>query len=310
MLHPILHRFAMFNNVASLSLNSLSIHYFNEVDIIDIFGHFFPTLRELNLEGPRSSVNGLIQFLLHFRVLDDFSICDPEWDDEGNAPFVPASAELPPFRGELHFMRLHADSVDFITHLARIPVAFRRVLMVNCQLPPASINQLLDRLSPSLRSFSMSAWFDGELKGLLCPALPADNPNTGECFPTVDLSPCTGIQEVRFFTGMIPVVTSPSQRIRETLASVSSRQAQTIVLDFIVDDGVGVVNEDFFRGFAGLDVQLKRIASEYEGIGKTVVKLSANVPFDVLGPYFAGFGTHGILDFGSRIDGSLHCRGV
>ena len=164
MLYPILHQFAMFNNVTSLSLNSFSLHHFNEVDITEIFEHFFPTVRKLSLEDLCSSVDALIWFLLRFRVLDDLSICDPEWDDEDNALFVSASAELPPFRGELHFLRLHADSVDFIDLLARIPIAFQQVSVVNCQLPSASINRLLNQLSPSLRVFSMSGWFDSALK--------------------------------------------------------------------------------------------------------------------------------------------------
>lgn len=161
LLYPILHQFAMFDNVTSLTLNSFSIHHFDEFDITEIFGHFFPTVRKLDLEGPRSSVNDLVRFLLHFRVLDDFSICDPEWDDEGNTRFISASAELPPFSGELHLVGLHADSADFIGLLALNPVAFQRVLIVNCQLPPDPINQLLSRLSLSLRTFSMSGWFYG-----------------------------------------------------------------------------------------------------------------------------------------------------
>lgn len=161
MLYPILHRFAMFNNVTSLSLDSFSINHFNEVDITGIFRHFFPTVRKLNLDDPRSSANGLIQFLLHFQVLDDFSISDPEWDDEKNAPALPTSAELPPFRGELHLLRLHADSADFIGLLACIPIAFQRVSIVNCKLPSIPINRLLNQLSSNLRAFSISAWFGG-----------------------------------------------------------------------------------------------------------------------------------------------------
>jgi hypothetical protein len=160
LLHPILHRFAMFKNVTSLSLNSLSIHHFNEVDTTKIFGHFFPTVRKLSLEDPRSSARGLLWFILRFRVLDDLSICDPEWDDEESALLVSCSAEMPPFRGELEFLRLHDGSADFVNLLARVPIAFRRISIINCQVPSAQINRLLNRLSPSLASFSMSAWFD------------------------------------------------------------------------------------------------------------------------------------------------------
>lgn len=160
LLYPILHQFAAFDNVTSLSLDSLSIHYFNEADIARIFGHFFPTVRTLNLEDSRFSVGGLLRFILRFRVLDDVSVCDPEWDDEDDVSLVSDSAELPPFRGELHFMGLHPDSVGFVNLLAHVPIAFQRVSVLNCRLPPAPINRLLKRLSPSLTSFSMSGWFD------------------------------------------------------------------------------------------------------------------------------------------------------
>jgi len=107
-------------------------------------------------------VNGLVRFILHFRVLDDLSISNPEWDDEDGTPLDLTSTEPPPFRGELYFLGLHADSADFIDLLARFPIAFQQVLVVNCQLPPAPINRLLNQLSQSLRAFSMSAWFDSE----------------------------------------------------------------------------------------------------------------------------------------------------
>lgn len=148
------------------------------------------------------------------------------------------------------------------------------------------------------------------MTGLFSLTLIADDQSADNCFPNVDLSLCAVVQEVRFFVGMVPVSTFPSQRIRESLVSVVSRRVRTIVLDLIIDHGVDVVNEDFFRGFAGLDPQLKRIASEYEGVGKTVVKLSANLPFGILGSHLTDFRTCGVLDFGSRIGGPLHCVDV
>ena len=302
-LYPILHRFAMFDNVTSLSLDSFSVHYFDEVDIVEIFRHFFLTVRKLHLEDPRSTVNGLVWFLFHFQVLDDFSISDPKWD-ETDVPFVSGSVGSPPFRGELHLMGLDTDSADFISLLACIPVAFRRVSVVGCQLPAAPLNRLLNRLSPNLRAFSMSTWFDCGSNGSSNPTLSANNPNAGDRFSDVDLSPCTGVEEIRFFVAMVPVAVFPSQSIRETLVSVTSRRVQTIVLDFIVDHAVDTFDESFLRGFAGLDPQLKRIASEYEGVGKMVVKLSANEPL-VLGSCLTGFGTYGILVIGSRIGGPL-----
>ena len=309
LLYPILHQFAMFTNVTSLSLNCFSIHYFNEDEITEVFEHFFPTVRTLNLEDPRSSVNGLIRFLLHFRVLDDFSVSDPEWDGEDVLPVIPTSAKLPPFRGELYLLRLHADSADFIGLLAHIPIAFRRVLVVSCQLPPAPINRLLNQLSPSLRQFSMSTWFDSESKVYPSLAPPADDPNAGDCFLSVDLSPCTGVEEIRFFVGMVPAGTFPIQRMGETLGSVSSRRVQTIVLHFIMDGGLDVSDNGLSRGFVGLDAQLQRIASEYEGVGNTMVKLPVNDSF-TLGSYLSNFRTSGILVCGSRIGDSLACGDV
>jgi hypothetical protein len=113
------------------------------------------------------------------------------------------------------------------------------------------------------------------------------------------------IEEIRFFVGMVPVVMFPFQRIRETLVSVSSRRVQTIALDFIIDGGVDAFDGGFFHGFTGLDPQLGRIASEYEGIGKTVVKLSADDPF-ILGSYLTDFKMCGVLALGSRIRDSVN----
>ena len=95
----------------------------------------------------------------------------------------------------------------------------------------------------------------------------------------------------------------------ETLGSVSSRQVQTIVLDFIIDGGLDVSDNGLSQGFIGLDAQLQRIASDYEGVGKTMVKLSANDPF-TLGSYLTSFRMCGILVFGSRVGGPLSCGGM
>lgn len=118
-----------------------------------------------------------------------------------------------------------------------------------------------------------------------------------------------GVEEIQFFVGMVPVVMFPFQGIRETLASVLSRQVKKITLDFITDDSVDVLDEVFFQGLTKLDAQLKRIASAYEGFGKTVVKLSANDPF-ILGSYLANFRECGVLNFGSRIRDSLNCGDI
>lgn len=162
-LFSILPRFAAFRSVTSLSLHSLSLHEFGDVDTQHVFGHFSPTVRELDLSEPRATPRGLIRFLHSFWTLDDLSISDPEWDHETEAPPIAEAGTLPPLHGTLHFLRLHADSADFVSLLAGLPVAFQHVSLVNCQLPSTPINRLLMRLSTSLKSFSVSAWFYGVL---------------------------------------------------------------------------------------------------------------------------------------------------
>lgn len=160
LLYPILHQFAAFRNVSSLSLHSLSIELFDAADVKAIFGHFFPTVRSLDLEGPRAKATSLLEFLLHFQALDDLGISDPEWDHESATPLTGRQV-WPPLRGTLHFRGVRADSVEFIDLLTGIPIAFRHVCLVCCQLPPALINQLLDRTSSCLKTFSISTWFRG-----------------------------------------------------------------------------------------------------------------------------------------------------
>jgi len=305
-LYPILPQFAMFDSVTSLSFDSFSLHQFDEDDIVEIFGHFFPTVQKLDLGDLRSTVGRLVRFLLHFRVLDDFSISDPKWDED-DAPLASASVDPPPFRGELYFMGLNADSADFVSLLACIPIAFQRVSVVGCQLPSAPLNRLLNQLSLSLREFSMSTWFDGGFKAHLV-LLSADDPNAGDRFLAVDLSPCVGVEEIRLFVAMVPVAAFPFRSVRETLVSVSSRWVRTIILDFIIDHAVDLFDEGFLRSFSGLDPELKRIASGYEGAGKMVVKLSANEP-SCLGSCLTGFRTCGDLAI-SRIGGPLECGDV
>lgn len=164
MLSSILPQFAAFKNITSLSLHSLTVHDFDDVNTRSIFGHLLPTVRKLDLEGPRATARGLFHFLCNFCALDDLSISDPEWDHEIEVPSAAEIGRLPPLRGTLHLMRLHADSVDFVGLLGGLPAAFRRVSLVNCQLPPGPINLLLKRLSSSLVSFSVSSWFIGVSK--------------------------------------------------------------------------------------------------------------------------------------------------
>ena len=164
MLSPILPQFAAFKNITSLSLHSLSVHDFDDAETLSIFGHFFQTVRKLDLDEPRATTRSLLRFLCNFCALDDVSISDPKWDYETEVPPPAGAVTPPPLHGTLHFLRLHADSADFVRLLARLPLAFRRVSLVNCQLSSTSIDLLLKRLSSSLKSFSMSSWFVGASK--------------------------------------------------------------------------------------------------------------------------------------------------
>ena len=162
-LSPILPRFTAFKSITTLSLHSFSAHHFNNLDTETIFGHFFPTVRKLDLDEPRTTAKALLRFLCNFRALDDLTISDPEWDYETGPPLAAEATTLPPLRGTLHFMRLHADSADFVSLLVGLPVAFQHVSLVSCQLPSASINLLLEQLSSNLKSLSLSSWFISEL---------------------------------------------------------------------------------------------------------------------------------------------------
>lgn len=161
LLYPILPRFAAFNKITSLSLHSFSTHPFDAIDTRAIFGHLFQTVQDLNLEEPRATATSFLGFLSHFRVLDDLSVSDPEWDHDSSESSILGAQTWPPLRGTLHFLRIHADSAEFIKLLANIPTAFQEISLTNCRLPSALINQLLDRISSNLKIFSMSTWLRG-----------------------------------------------------------------------------------------------------------------------------------------------------
>ena len=161
MLSSILPRFAAFQSITSLSLHSLSIHHFDDVDIRSIFGHLFQTVRRLDLEEPHATARGLLRFLCNFCALEDLSISDPEWDRETKVPQAAEAGSTPPLHGTLHFLRLHADSADFVSLLAGLPIAFRCVSLVNCQLPSTPVNLLLKGLAQSLAALTVSSWFNG-----------------------------------------------------------------------------------------------------------------------------------------------------
>jgi hypothetical protein len=161
-LSTILPQFTAFKNITSLSFHSFSIQRFDDLTTQSTFGHFFPTLRKLDLEKPQTTVNGLLRFLRNFIVLDDFGISDPEWAREAGSPDTSDMGTSPPLCGRLRLLGLRNDSTDFVTLLAGFPIAFQHVSLVNCQLPFTSINLLLRRLSPKLKSFSASSCFTGE----------------------------------------------------------------------------------------------------------------------------------------------------
>ena len=162
MLYPMLPALSAFRTVTRFSLHSLSVHFFNETDIQAIFGHFFPTVKELNLEEPCAAAGSLHKFICHFAVLDHLTISDPEW--ELGSESLDEVETIPPLRGTLHLRGLYADSEEFLDLLARTPAAFQDILFVGCQLPSEPTNRLLRHLSRSLKSFSASTWFNGELK--------------------------------------------------------------------------------------------------------------------------------------------------
>ena len=137
------------------------VHDFDDVNAWSVFEHFFPTVRKLDLDQPRATPRGLLRFLCNFCTLEDLDISDPEWNHEIGGSWAVEVGALPSLHGTLHLMRLHADSADFVSLLAGLPVAFRRLSLANCRLPSTPINLLLTRLSQSLESFSVSSWFNG-----------------------------------------------------------------------------------------------------------------------------------------------------
>lgn len=149
MLEPILPRFTTFQSITSLSFYSLSVRHFEGADIQSIFGHFFQTVQKLVLEEPRATARGLFHFLRNFHALDDLSISNPEWDHETEVSPAAGARALSSLHGTLSLRRLGADSADFVGLLAGLPASFRRIWLVDCQLPSMQINLLLNRLTPS-----------------------------------------------------------------------------------------------------------------------------------------------------------------
>jgi len=97
---------------------------------------------------------------------------------------------------------------------------------------------------------------------------------------------------------MVPVE-EPLRGIYNSLRTVSSSHVRTIVLDLNAQDSKETFNQEYFRSFRRLDVELHRIADAHQGIGKTVVKLSANNPF-ALGLCLRRLRRRGKLVLGTR----------
>ena len=154
------HHFSVFENVTSLTIDALPINLFNQRELREAFGHFFQTVTELGLESPQSHPRDLIAFLRHFSRLESLSISDPEWVEERQFLFHPRKAS-PPYKGKLELIGLCPDSGLFVSLLSRLPLRFGQLSIIGCSLEGSEFNPLLDRLGESLRSLTISAWFEG-----------------------------------------------------------------------------------------------------------------------------------------------------
>ena len=129
-----------------------------------------------------------------------------------------------------------------------------------------------------------------------------DDQTTGDCIPGADLSPCTSIEEIKFFAGMVPMAKLPLRAIHQALESVSSRRVEVITLDLTTTDPMDAPSQEFLQIFQRLDFNLHWIALAHQGDRRTVVKLSANDPF-VLGSCLRRFTSYGKLVLGTRSGG-------
>lgn len=154
------HHFSVFKNVTSLTIDALPINLFNQRELREAFGHFFQTVTELGLETPQSHPRDLIAFLRHFSRLESLSISDPEWVEERRFLFHPRKAS-PPYKGKLELIGLCPDSSLFVNLLSRLPLQFGHLSIIGCSLEGSEFDPLLGRLGESLRSLTVSAWFEG-----------------------------------------------------------------------------------------------------------------------------------------------------
>jgi len=154
------HHFSIFTNVTSLTVDTLAIYLFTQVELRKVFDHFFRTVSELSLESPQSNPHDLVAFLRHFSVLDSLTISDPEWVETRQFLFHPRKAP-PPYKGTLELIGLDSDSSEFIRLLSRLPLGFRQISIIGCSLEGSEFDLLFDRLGESLRSLVVSTWFQG-----------------------------------------------------------------------------------------------------------------------------------------------------
>lgn len=154
------HHFSIFANVTSLTIDTLPIYLFSQIELRKVFGHFFQTVTELSLEGPQSDPHDLIAFLRHFSRLDSLTISDPEWVEVRQFIFHPRKAS-PPCKGTLVLIRFDSNSSLFVQLLSRLSLRFRQLSIVGCSLGRSEFDPLLDCLGESLRSLAVSAWFKG-----------------------------------------------------------------------------------------------------------------------------------------------------
>jgi len=171
--HLLIHfsqHFSIFTNVTSLTIDTLSIYLFSQAELRKVFSHFFQTITELSLEGPRSDPRDLIAFLRHFSRLESLAISDPEWVEVRQFLFHPRKAS-PPFNGNLCLIRLDSDSSLFVRLLSELPLRFRQLSIVDCSLGRPGFDLILGRLGENLSSLTISAWFEGTSPAQINPKL-------------------------------------------------------------------------------------------------------------------------------------------
>jgi hypothetical protein len=161
-LHLVSPHLSSFREITTLSLHSLSLSLFSQADINAIFGHFFFTVKKLNLDDPNSTPQALIHFICRFSVMENLAISSPRWASPDGRPAAPI-AHIPPFTGKLCLYKFQQDSATFVRLLSMLPINFGSVAVVDCGWDPLPFNRLLYRVSHTLKYLAVSAWFNGTL---------------------------------------------------------------------------------------------------------------------------------------------------